>query len=114
VEYVARVGERVVARGTTDAEGAVELFVPGGQAAELEIFGTRYEIVVRAALEDVASIAGQQRRLQLLGYYAGAVDGEIGAGTGLGLLNFQADQELNPDGVCGRSTQSKLAAEAGA
>jgi hypothetical protein len=94
VAYVLRVGDRLVARGKTGEDGGIEMLLPAGQPAELEVFGTRYAIVMRGSLEDVATVEGQQRRLSILGYYADWVDGQVGRNTGVALLNFQADQGL--------------------
>ena len=39
-----------------------------------------------------------QRRLQALGYYDGAIDGNIGSGSRAAIAKFQAKRGLNPDG----------------
>ena len=49
-----------------------------------------------------------QRALKNAGYYQGAVDGKIGSGTKTALKNFQRDQGLTADGVCGRQTWARL------
>ncbi len=51
---------------------------------------------------------GQQRRLQMLGYYNGMVDKKFGKSTEFGVLNFQADNKLRTDGEPGAKTQKKL------
>jgi len=55
-----------------------------------------------------ATRAGQQRRLQMLGYYSGQVDKKFGKNSELGVLNFQADNKLRTDGEPGAKTQKKL------
>ncbi len=51
---------------------------------------------------------GIQRRLQLLGYYTGRVDGTMGRKTEEAILQFQADNELRTDGVVGPTTRARL------
>ena len=50
-----------------------------------------------------------QRALKNAGYYNGPFDGKIGSGTRAAIKQFQEDQGLSADGVCGRRTWSKLA-----
>ncbi|MBI4971179.1 MAG: peptidoglycan-binding protein [Candidatus Omnitrophica bacterium] len=49
-----------------------------------------------------------QRALKNAGYYNGPVDGKIGSATRSAIKQFQEDQGLSADGVCGRRTWSKL------
>lgn len=49
-----------------------------------------------------------QRALKNAGYYQGAIDGKVGAGTKDALRNFQRDHGLTVDGVCGRQTWALL------
>lgn len=49
-----------------------------------------------------------QSALKKAGYYQGAVDGKVGSGTKQAIKNFQRDNGLTPDGVCGRQTWSRL------
>jgi len=49
-----------------------------------------------------------QKALKNAGYYNGPVDGKVGAATRAALKQFQEDQGLSADGVCGRRTWSKL------
>ena len=49
-----------------------------------------------------------QKALKNAGYYNGTVDGKIGNATRSALKQFQEDQGLNADGVCGRKTWAKL------
>ena len=51
---------------------------------------------------------GIQRRLQLLGYYTGKVDGIMGRKTEAAILQFQADNGLRTDGVAGARTRARL------
>ena len=52
--------------------------------------------------------AAIQRALKNAGYYQGTLDGKIGSGTKQALRNFQKDNGLHPDGVCGRQTWTRL------
>lgn len=49
-----------------------------------------------------------QKALKNAGYYQGALDGKVGSKTKQAIRNFQKDNGLNPDGVCGRQTWSRL------
>jgi peptidoglycan hydrolase-like protein with peptidoglycan-binding domain len=112
-EYVLKVGGRTVDKGKTAADGSVTIQIPAGQAAVLEIFGTTYNLSIIRGLEEVTAVRGQQRRLSLLGYEVGEVDGTHAGKTDSAILNFQADTALDPDGVAGGGTRSKLTSEFG-
>lgn len=49
-----------------------------------------------------------QKGLKGAGYYSGAINGKIGPDSREALRNFQRDNGLTPDGVCGRQTWNKL------
>lgn len=49
-----------------------------------------------------------QKALKGAGYYAGMVDGKMGPDSREALRNFQRDNGLTADGVCGRQTWAKL------
>lgn len=113
VDYVLRVDGRIVDKGKTAADGLIDLLLPAGMAAELKVFGTRYTVQLQPELEPVAEVKGQQRRLSMLGYELGGIDGTAAQKTDRAALNFQADQALGPDGVIGNATQGKLVSEFG-
>lgn len=52
--------------------------------------------------------ASVQRALKNAGFYQGEIDGKIGSGTKQAIRDFQRDQGLKADGVCGKQTWSKL------
>lgn len=52
--------------------------------------------------------AAIQRALKNAGYYQGTVDGKVGSRTKQALRNFQKDNGLVADGVCGRQTWARL------
>ncbi|MCX6827051.1 MAG: peptidoglycan-binding protein, partial [candidate division Zixibacteria bacterium] len=105
--------------------GYYGLKIKEGTSCEIEVLGTKYKIqhephdVLEAAadnftitswkyLGDKTKIKGYQRRLQLLGYYIGKVDGVKGEKSERASLNFQADYGLRSDGVIGAISQQKL------
>ncbi len=49
-----------------------------------------------------------QNALKNAGYYTGPVDGKIGPGSREAIRNFQRDNGMTADGVCGRQTWNKL------
>ena len=49
-----------------------------------------------------------QKALKGAGYYSGGVDGKFGPDSREALRNFQKDNGLAADGVCGRQTWDKL------
>src|SRR5215510_4255687 len=109
VSFKLKINGRVAARGATAADGSVTVDVPVGVKARLEIFDTHYTIKVVNALESSNSAAGEQRRLQLLGYELVEVDGHLLAGTDNAALNFQADNKpLDTDGVIEAPTRNQL------
>jgi hypothetical protein len=96
--YVLRAGDTSVS-GTTDHEGAVTLDIPAGSTARLEIFGTTFELTRLGALEAPDTLSGAQRRLNILGYRAGPVDGTVGSRTDHALLDYQGDHGLTVVGL---------------
>jgi N-acetylmuramoyl-L-alanine amidase len=55
--------------------------------------------------DDVANL---QARLQDLGFYTGLVDGHFGLQTHNGLMSYQREYGLYPDGICGPETLRSL------
>lgn len=95
-------------------DGSLYIFIPSGVKVELEVFGSRYEIVMLDALEDPTTIKGYQRRLTILGYPIGGIDALVGANTDAQVLNFQGDAGIDtfgPDattGVIDANSKGKL------
>ena len=104
-----------------------------GATCELELLGSKYKIVnepketLETKKDDLTitswKVLGDntknggvklgitpalQRRLQILGYYSGAVDGNMGEATENAILNFQADNGLRADAVAGNNTRTKI------
>jgi len=98
----------VNANGNTGADGSVDLQIPSGTTANLTILGTVYPITVRRTIEAGTTTKGAQRRLSLLGYELGGIDGQVGQKTDRATLNLQADSNLDADGVIGNLTRAQL------
>ncbi len=95
--------------GTTGADGKVIIRLGAGETANLNIMGSNYEIRARSFLEPIDQLRGIQRRLNMLGYNAGPVDGIMGPRTERAVLNFQADNDpLIIDGLPGPRTRQAL------
>lgn len=62
------------------------------------------EAIIRVSAKTVTV----QKALQKAGYYTGALDGKIGAGTKSAIVNFQKDNGLKADGLVGRKTWDLL------
>jgi hypothetical protein len=107
--------------GTTQADGGIELTMALGSKVKVSIFDTEYEVT--AVLNPLPLVPnftppdelykGIQRRLQLLGYYYGRVDGGSTRATQEALLDFQADSSLNADHVSSDSTVDQLTKDSG-
>lgn len=54
------------------------------------------------------SVLKMQKRLRELGYYQGALDGSFGTGTRAAVTSFQADYNLDVDGIAGTETLQTL------
>jgi hypothetical protein len=106
--------------------GIYHFDVPAGDEAVLELFGTQFRIVRvngvdpdptangtlvvwDAPLRPNTGLEGQLQRLQILGYYTGAVSAAMNDLAERAILEFQADNGLVIDGVCGNHTRDKIA-----
>lgn len=108
IGYKIKIGKAAPISGATGADGVIELRIPAGMKATVEALGTTYSVTSVAALENVAKTRGSQRRLQHLGYELGEVDGVAKIKTGTAILEFQADNNLDTDGVVGPKTRNQL------
>jgi hypothetical protein len=59
-------------------------------------------------LDPVDKVTGQQARLNNLGYFPGKTGGSDNAALRSAIEEFQCDQGLTVDGICGPQTQAKL------
>ncbi len=109
---------------TADGEVTIPLLLALGGGLVLRVFDTDYPITIRDDYQDASTLAGQQRRLDVLGYLSGyqlrqadnaaADDGKDGPRTQQSIMNFQMDQHLAIDGEVGPRTTAALRREAGA
>jgi peptidoglycan hydrolase-like protein with peptidoglycan-binding domain len=111
----------VVMTGTTNADG--EVSVPVLEGAVLRIFDTDYTLGFQTALPAADTLAGEQKRLEVIGYFTGYLTTPLAATpTGDGndssmlqqaITNFQMDQTLTVDGLIGPQTRGRLKTAAG-
>jgi hypothetical protein len=134
VNFQVLINGAVAQSGTTPKDGRIDVRVPPGGSSTLQLLvdGSAvadYEITVdSSALDPADQVRGQQERLRMLGYQIGS-DGPDGNGVNAatadaknvknaeferGLLDFQADQGLFPDGIVGNLTRPRLVSRAGA
>jgi hypothetical protein len=125
----------VIQTGTTGADGKIRMRIEGGVSTLQLLAGAtpaEYTVTIRDdAIEAVATPAGQQRRLRMLGYHIGhtgpegnGVDGVAAPSPEMdrSILEFQADTPaINANGnanamdsIAGNNTQNALTTAAGA
>jgi N-acetylmuramoyl-L-alanine amidase len=95
-------------KGTTDAEGKLEAFVPPDMPQATLRVGEGeservYEIAPRT-LDPARDVKGIQGRLANLGYYGGGVSGTLDAATTAAIKKFQGDHDLEATGVADDTT----------
>jgi hypothetical protein len=118
-------GGAVIQSGTTGADGKVDVRVPPGGSATVQLLVSgavvaEYSVTVDSgALAAVNTVLGQQQRLRMLGYQTGhsgadgnGVDGNLNSLFERSVLDFQADQGLLPDAAAGPITQPRLTSQA--
>jgi len=97
-DYRVRIDGVVLQSGSLAADGSLDVVLPGGAKAELEILGTTYAIQLLDEIHGKAMLTGQQRRLKMLAYYELAIDGKLGPRTDAAALDCEADAGLDPVG----------------
>ena len=116
----------VVANGVTPADGRIDVRVPPGGSATVELLSgaavmATYIVRVDAtALSAVTTVTGQQERLRMLGYQIGhggaggnGIDGTQNFLLERSIVDFQVDQNQFADGTVDVATQNNLTARAG-
>jgi N-acetylmuramoyl-L-alanine amidase len=93
---------------TTDGDGMIEQQIPmtatGGMLSIQDM-----EIPLEIGhLDPIEEVTGWQARLNNLGYYTGPIGEADEEQIRLGVEEFQCDNGLTVDGVCGQNTQNKL------
>jgi hypothetical protein len=101
-------GGRDPVEGQTDGEGRLIWEVPEGVEKAILFFVYRRFELELDVLPDVQEVAGVQERLNLLNYFAGRVDGDLGPRTRYAVASFQRDHGLEETGECDESTLRSL------
>ena len=117
----------IIQSGATGADGKIQMRIQGGVSTLQLLSGgvvAEYTVSIRDdAIEAVATSAGQQRRLRMLGYHIGhtgpegnGVDGVAAPSVEVdrSLLEFQADGAKPMNSLADAVTQTDLTAAAGA
>ena len=92
--------------GTTKEDGSIEVEIPEAASScsvtvwtdEYPDGPTRTWVVELTKLAPAAEIRGAQTRLRNLGYYSGAISGELDGSTREALTKFQTDSRLRATG----------------
>jgi hypothetical protein len=90
--------------GTTDEKGRLRCEVPAGTRKATLFFRHRRFELEFDTLPEVAEVAGAQERLNLLNYFSGRVDGDLGPRTRNALKSFQREHALAETGECDEAT----------
>jgi hypothetical protein len=100
---------------TTDGKGKIEHEIPlDAQQGTLTVKGDQTPFqgdvipIKIGHLDPVDEISGQQTRLNNLGYFAGDTGEVDGSAFVSAVEEFQCDQHLTVDGLCGPKTQARL------
>ncbi len=105
--YVLNV-DGVLFSGTTDAEGRLEVGIPGNaKRAELRIGSSTYQLQL-GGVDPVSEIAGIQARLNNLGFACGPADGKSGPKTMAALNRFRNAAGLPTSNQIDDATRAKL------
>jgi len=108
-DYVLEIDGRLI-QGTTDADGRLEVRVPGNvDGGKLILKGGQEVYPVRIGhLDPIDEVSGVQQRLNNLGFACGSVDGQAGEPMQAALREFQAKYELEVTGEADKATRRKL------
>lgn len=108
----------VARRGKTDANGRIqESIPPNAKAGKLTVAGLPEgrrkpkPLVIRLLLghlDPVSEISGVKARLANLGFYHGAIDGNLDAGTARAISAFQKKNGLPENGLADDATKALL------
>jgi hypothetical protein len=102
--------QRAIAKDAEQATATIHEPIPGTPATGAGSSATRDTVVpVRVGyLDPVEEKSGQLQRLSNLGYFRGSFDSPDPADVDSAVQEFQCDEGLQVDGVCGPATQAKL------
>jgi len=105
--YVLTVDGRIY-EGTTDDRGFLEVSIsPAASRGRIEIEDLVYELEF-GGLDPIDEATGIQDRLQNLGFYDGAIDGDIGPRTQEAIACFQSWMGLDATGELDDETRDRL------
>jgi len=105
--------EREPVDGLTDEKGRLLWEVPEGvEKATLFFLFRRFDLELDA-LPDAKEVAGVQERLNLLNYFAGRVDGDLGPRTRNALKSFQKKYKIKQTGELDEATVRSIKAAFG-
>jgi N-acetylmuramoyl-L-alanine amidase len=100
---------------TTDGNGKLEQEIPlDAKEGTLTIRGDQTPFandvipIKIGHLDPIDEVSGQIARLNNLGYFAGPLDGSDADALNSAIQEFQCDNSLTVDGICGPNTQSSL------
>lgn len=96
--------------GVTDSEGHVTQAIPPDARKGLVRFSeTNDEYKLELGhLDSIEELSGVQGRLRNLGYYGGAIDGQMNDDLVQAIQAFQASEDLEPDGELTQETKDAL------
>ena len=96
--------------GATDSKGRIECSIPpdARQGRLLLKDGAEVYELQLGHLDPLDQISGLQGRLHHLGFYRGAIDGQMSASTELAILEFQLSQNLETTGEPDAATLNAL------
>lgn len=124
-DYRILVGGSEIASGQTNADGEIEVplqpLLTG--TVTVRIFESDYNLTLHRGLDAVNTLAGQQKRMDILGYMTGYQldlpgnsapdDGRDNPRTQQAIMNVQADSNISIDGTVGNQTRNQLTTKAG-
>ncbi len=124
-DYRILVGGTEHSTGQTNADGEIEVplqpLLTGNVV--VRIFDSDFNLTLHGGLQAVTTLAGQQKRYDILGYITGYQlstvgnsapdDGTDGTKTQQAVMNVQADSNLSIDGTVGNQTRTQLTTRAG-
>jgi type VI secretion system secreted protein VgrG len=93
---------------TTDEKGRLRCEVMAGTKKAILFFCYRRFELELEALPEIEEVAGVQERLNLLNYFTGRVDGDLGPRTRNALKSFQREHALEETGECDKATLRSL------
>jgi hypothetical protein len=101
---------------TSDWQGKIEQAIPYTAQSAVLLIPESKEIPSKTLsipmeigyLDPVEKISGQQARLTNLGYFSGDINGQASEDLESAVEEFQCDNHLAVDGICGPQTQAKL------